>query len=799
MEFFLGAFTAEWEQRRAAFLHDLSLGRMNSTDEEERRRRGGVAGIADGGKGAKFPGFNFRRTGAGKIGEAAGRRRADRPMRSRFGGLASGSQPAVVKMASFGGGGRLGAMVNYISRNGDVAVENERGDVMRGRDQLSAVGGEWDHLMKNRAESRDIGLFQVAVADHYQPGSDIYERAREVVKRGFGDRAFAFAVTERTDGRGFQIEGLVVLRSSGGERLTADDKAAEFAQKRYDAGDDERVRAEFRFTGYGNGTDYGTSRLRSLVNQHSGSVQDEKGRVIADEKRAGDLVQLEWRDTLHSRKPRDVMHLILSARAGTDAEAFHAAARDFLATEFAGHRYVFSVHDAARDPKAEEAGGKRPHVHVHAIVAMRSDAGDRIETTIAAFRHWRLAMAEKARAHGINMEMTDRRERASPAAYTKNQVRPLNTIGRTEHEGTSVTAQRRYDAKRADERAFAHTARSATYSAVAQTEWRNLAISQENQAARGYAQAQIDRLVARTTPAALQAPEHGGHENSSSQFRTHLVKLLGLVSEADDMRHMTRPEFEAYEKRVETALFQAERTMPASERADFEEIASAAREHVNVRRELVELNEQRSTADISGRDVDHRVSNDRKDAEQRWNDAVARYGFAAADAANKILVEIEQSRETMDRAGEAEPRPEAIRALKQELDSELMKAAELGVAGNGLIREVAEFDDELRMVLQAVEREREKTEKEKIDARSEISDADRPEKRGTPSGELMQTIGVEGRIANQREAGGRGDVSGRNEGDTTKSDPAQQHVPRLEELQREADERKERDRDERER
>ena len=74
---------------------------------------------------------------------------------------------AVVKMASFGGGGRLGAVINYISRNGDVVVENERGEQLRGRDELSTVRNEWGHLMKNRAESRDIGTFVVEVKERF--------------------------------------------------------------------------------------------------------------------------------------------------------------------------------------------------------------------------------------------------------------------------------------------------------------------------------------------------------------------------------------------------------------------------------------------------------------------------------------------------------------------------------------------------------------------------------------------------------------------------------------------------------
>ncbi|URK89464.1 hypothetical protein LP421_32775 (plasmid) [Rhizobium sp. RCAM05350] len=208
------------------------------------------------------------------------------------------------------------------------------------------------------------------------------------------DRAFAFAVTERSDGSGFDIDGVSVLRNPSGERLTADNKATAIVQQRLDNGRSGENSGSFQFTGYGNGTDYGTSRLRSLVETHKGNVQNEQGRTISDAKQAGDLVQLEWRDQLHSRKPRDVMHLILSARAGTDAAAFQDAARDFLGVQFAGYRYVFSLHDASSDPKAEETGGRRPHVHVHAIIAMRSDAGDRIETTIPAFRQWRLGMAE---------------------------------------------------------------------------------------------------------------------------------------------------------------------------------------------------------------------------------------------------------------------------------------------------------------------------------------------------------------------------------------------------------------------
>jgi hypothetical protein len=38
------------------------------------------------------------------------------------------------------------------------------------------------------------------------------------------------------------------------------------------------------------------------------------------------------------------MHLVMSARSGTNAIAFRNTAREVLASEFAGHEYFFAVH-----------------------------------------------------------------------------------------------------------------------------------------------------------------------------------------------------------------------------------------------------------------------------------------------------------------------------------------------------------------------------------------------------------------------------------------------------------------------
>lgn len=797
MEFLPRAFEHEWERRKAVLLQERQVLKADPIDEEERRRRGGSVATASPLSGRALGHTVFGKAGGG-FGRGQARRQGGEPsMRSRFSGLASGSQPAVVKLASFGGGGRLGAMVSYVSRSGDVAVENERGEVLSGRDELSVIRGEWDHLMKNRAESRDIGTFVLDVKDIFDPTGDLHGQARALLQRGLGDRGFAFAVTGRGEGDGYRIEGVVVLRDSAGERLTGDRKASAFVQERLDAGRDESEGAAgFRFTGCGNGTDYGTSRLRDLVERHSGGVLDEKGRAIAGAKEAGDLVQQEWRDQLHSRKPRDVMHVVMSARAGTDVAAFHAAARDFLAQEFAGHRYVFSLHDPSADPKAEEVGGKRPHVHVHAIVAMRSDAGDRIETTIATFRRWRVTMAEKARDHGIRMEMTDRRERASSPAYTRNQVRPTSRAGRTEHEGTSDAAQQRYDAKRADRQGFARTDDSKAYSAAAREEWAVLAANGDLPEARNFANEQLKRFESATSRIDQGEAEAQEDRNSYSQFRTNLVKLVKAVSEGEAMRHMTRQEFETYEKRVETALFQAERVTPDDQKKSFEEIASAAREHVNVRRELMELQERGVPSEREG---ERRPREQDRDPRTRWDDVVGRHGLRTAEAANQVMLEVERYREEIEKADARKLDVEKA-VLEAGLQREIAKAAELGAAGNTLIREIAEVDEELRVAIERAEHSRESRNRSKASGAGNAGERveekqglDRIDEAAGRSADYEQDRDVDdrGRLQTERSAA--------RAGDTTRTDPAQQHIPRIKELQREADERREQDRDERER
>jgi hypothetical protein len=821
MEFFLGAFEREWERRRAALLHDIQMGRPREV-EWDLPRRGGVARLPD----DDWGGARRQRSrgGSSAPGSNAGVRGLS--MLSRFAALARGSQPAVVKLASYGGGARAVAMMSYASRNGKLAVENERGERLAGKTALAEQRAEWEHLFDNRAASRDFGMFRVTIERAAAAAGRGYDKlVREILRSGFGDRHFVYAFKEK--GGGLEVRGVLVLRDRDGERLTGDVKASSIVQQRFDESDiGNAVDAHFRFHGYGNGVEFGTARVRELVRPHEGEVRDDAGRSIESFERASDLVQKEWRKDLHSRKGRDVMHLIVSARPGTDETAFHNAVRDFLGEQFVGHRYIFAMHDAYDDPKEMGQGGKRPHIHAHAIVTMRSETGERIETSPQIFREWRSLMAEKAREHGIAMELTDRRDLASPPAYTRNQVRPVSYAGRTEHEGTSEFAQVRYEAKRSNRPQAARSDRSAEYAAEAAQAWRELAREDGGTSVADFAGGQIERIHTALRERQIDV-ENANQGVADTNLSTNMVMLRELIGgEEAPMREMTRLEFEAYEQRVEAVLADVETTVRPSERREFEEVAAAARDVVDIRREYLEFTEQQVNADVR-----EPVRTASENPDQR-NRVVKKHGREAVENRDDVMVEIEAARRSIDRA------VEDGRDTENALDREVYPAARLALAGNTWLREVATSDRDLQTTIERNERvnrqsrtredrptDREVTEPADATASTtsnsltqrssdrapaaigaeaeQIRDITRHEETSRNIEGEQETqddrrvLGDESLTSRDRERSGR--RAERANSEATRSDPPQQHVPRLRELKREMEERNDREHDDHER
>lgn len=747
MEFFPGAFESEWERRRAALLHDLDGGRRKSADSEWEwlRRGGGVVRLPADGPGGSGGSPSSQRHELGDWSTPATGSSAIRPMRTRLEAVAKGSQPAVVKLASYGGGGRAASMMSYVSRGGELTVVTETGERIDGRSALAEVRADWEHLFDNRTDSRDIGVFRVSVET--SPGGPVDLETDEVLRQflrdAFGSRHFVYTATFNVSGTA-RVEGVVVLRDENGERLTGDAKAAAIVQERFEQSRSAgAASATFSFHGYGNGVEYGTARVRDLVEAAQSAVHDEKGRRIETVEEAGVLVQKEWRKDLHSRKGRDVMHLIVSARAGTDAAAFNSAVREFLGAQFDGHRYVFAMHDPADDPKDMGQGGRRPHIHAHAIITMRSETGERIETSPSVFREWRIVMAEKARDHGIDMEMTDRREFASAPAFTRNQVRPVNYQGQTEHVGTSEAAQERYDSKRANVRTIPMSQRSREHSAAARQAWEEVAATSGDREIVSYANRQVERIEGMPK----EEPDRRSARFDAAPT-SHLKEIENAIGrEEDHMRQMTRPEFEAYEKRVDAVLQDVEKTLDAADRQDFVEVATAARDIVNIRREHVGVREQ--------------IEAGERQEQQRDKASVGEHDRSnTATDPNKQIVESDLHAEREDRIGKSAEAPE-MAGPRSQLSSNSDKAASSEVISERT-RDLSIDDREHHDAKVSLRSERER---EEIDVVESMTN----------------------RKSQQR--------SSVRERDAERADTPQQKVPRLRELEREIEAKNEQDRE----
>jgi hypothetical protein len=307
-----------------------------------------------------------------------------------------------------------------------------------------------------------------------------------------------------------------------------------------------------------------------------------------------------------------------------------------------------------------------------------------------------------------------------------------------------------------------------------------------------------------------------------------MIELTEFVNGEDgQMREMTRPEFEAYESRVEAVISSVEQTLDDRDRADFYDIAAAAREVVDIRREYLEFTERQ--VDRKGGQQARGSHDDRfEDPNAQWNAAVARFGLEAVETANDVLVEVSHYREGLERI-EAGELPQSFTAsYRAGLEREINRAAEMAIGDdNHYMREAAKSDQDLQRAINQIE-----------PAAADHARNDRDEGRDQQVGSIEAGTsrrtdgapgGFQGAEAEQRP--GREDRSTPEQDDQiveqqvtmpsqqrtrhpddrsaerkpavdaelARSDPPQQHVPRLRQIELELEERQDRDRDDRER
>jgi type IV secretion system T-DNA border endonuclease VirD2 len=153
------------------------------------------------------------------------------------------------------------------------------------------------------------------------------------------------------------------------------------------------------------GRDGVTYRLNKLI--ENGAAIDDRGKSVSNVADAR-IATREWGPSIRSQSARDTMHLIISAKAGTDVAALTNAARAFLHDRFADHKFMFGVHTDKRT-----AG----HIHAHAVITVKNESGQKIHPNRDTFAEWREAYAQHAQAEGLKIVATSAKERASSQSY----------------------------------------------------------------------------------------------------------------------------------------------------------------------------------------------------------------------------------------------------------------------------------------------------------------------------------------------------------------------------------------------
>ncbi|MCA0423943.1 MAG: hypothetical protein LCH61_11550 [Proteobacteria bacterium] len=356
--------------------------------------------------------------------------------------LARGYQPAVVKVVSYAHGvTRTTASAQYAERD-EVELETHDGVRLPDKEAVAEEIKAWSTSFEKRNPSQDVVAVRVQLSGLKDTTGD-REVLGSAVAAAFDRHRHASRVDVQKDG---VLEARVVAvmaravspeeKAIGGvmaadgvkrpalpprirvmeQRMGATDDAP--MRKVFDARSEAemKVRIEER-TGRtasgvsiepatpGHGRDALGQRLATMVSK--APARSHEGKTLRNAEDIRDVTR-DWGRHLRSQTPRDTMHMVVSAKAGTDVKDFTNAVRAFLHQQFSDHKFMFGVHT----DKAE-AG----HIHAHAIVAVRSETGTKLHPSPSDLAQWRVSYAAQAREHDLQDVAARAAEQASSRSY----------------------------------------------------------------------------------------------------------------------------------------------------------------------------------------------------------------------------------------------------------------------------------------------------------------------------------------------------------------------------------------------
>ncbi|MER9375500.1 relaxase/mobilization nuclease domain-containing protein [Mesorhizobium sp. M0491] len=405
-----------------------------ANDEDERRRRGG--GGSGGGSGGRPVPTAVAKTTRGSSHAQAIAARA---------GIAAGAQPAVFKVISTAGTkGAAGALLEYLGtrpdedgKKHDIEVFTNSGLSVESREQRRSLLEEWQEDF--RESFQNTNFVEVDVELSGDPGRD---ELHDALNAAFGSKPFVYARAGST----------VKVYAYTGMKAAALAKALQKADHENGRGGvlqraDDGITARLNDAGVVGKAEIkaavstergGQYFLQKFIRANAGVIKSDGEELSAGQRadKAAQALYASWKADFKTVEPRNVFHVVFSARAGTGARALLRAAENVLAEKIPDHKWAIAHHP--------ETG----HVHVHAMILARSESGRQLNFSKADLYDWRAAYAEKAREEGIAMVATRRMDFAASRPFNLRQAGVYERSKRDTRYSVSPTIAQRVEAKR---------------------------------------------------------------------------------------------------------------------------------------------------------------------------------------------------------------------------------------------------------------------------------------------------------------------------------------------------------------
>ncbi|RWM58237.1 MAG: hypothetical protein EOR79_14640 [Mesorhizobium sp.] len=594
-----------------------------ANDEDERRRRGG-----GGGGGHPVPTAVARTTRGPSHAQAIAARAA----------IAAGPQPAVFKVISTAGTkGAAGALLEYLGtradedgKKHDIQVFTSSGLSVEAREQRRLLLEEWQEDF--REPFQNTNFIEVDIELSGDPGRD---DLHDGLNAAFGSKPFVYVrsggtvkVYAYTDlkaaGLAKALQKLDHENGRGGVLQRADDG---ITARLKDAGIVGRAEIKAAVSTERGGQYF----LQKFIRANAGVIKSNGDELPAGQRadKAAAALYASWKADFKTVEPRNVYHVVFSARAGTDARALLRAAENVLAEKIPDHKWAIAHHP--------ETG----HVHVHAMILARSENGRQLHFSKAALYDWRAAYAEKAREEGIAMVATSRMDFAASRPFNMSQAGAYERAKRDTRYSVSPTIAERVEAKR---QAIFEAKTIAAYGVGISRGWQATATmtreampgSQADAGAAAFSAAiaevaAVQRSGLRTTPAS------GGEGTSLSSSAEKVDTLIDLTHCMQEIMSMDLSPLELRRKIADVNKAFGRIDGSLTKKEDKQELAGIREEMNGLLNER--LNDVRVQAATGGTGATDTVRDE-----------------------GRSLREKEQQAKTQDRANEQNPRQPAKRA-----------------------------------------------------------------------------------------------------------------------------------------